>query len=120
METLLYQTARRSSSPPLVIAPVPAAAPDLAVRAVQVSPRGVVGRIGYRAGWAAHPSLYYTSAFGRATLAAVDRRSGVVQAGHVWLAPLAWLAARRHGRPFVVYAFGQDVWRARRPRQGLP
>ncbi|MBV9356089.1 MAG: glycosyltransferase family 4 protein [Chloroflexi bacterium] len=119
METLLYQTARRLSSPPLVIAPVPAAAPDLAVRAVQVSPRGIAGRLAYRAGWAAHPSLYYTSAFRRATLE-VARRSAVMQAGHVWLAPLAWQLARRHGRRFVVYAYGQEVWRGRRPRQGLP
>jgi phosphatidylinositol alpha-1,6-mannosyltransferase len=119
METLLYQTARRLAAPPLVIAPEPARVPDLAVRAVQVSPRRPVGRIGYRAGWAAHPSLYYMSAFWRATIQAVRERS-VVQAGHVWLAPLAWLVARRQGRPFVVYAYGQDVWRARRPRQGLP
>jgi phosphatidylinositol alpha-1,6-mannosyltransferase len=119
METLLYQTGRRLSSPPLVVAPRPAAAPDLAVRAIQVSPCSVVGRIGYRIGWAAHPSLYYTSAFWRATIDAM-RRSAVVQAGHVWLAPLAWLVARRNGCPFVVYAYGQDVWRQRRPRQGLP
>ena len=38
----------------------------------------------------------------------------MIQAGHIYLAPLAWLLARRLGLPFVVYAYGQEVWRAGR------
>ncbi len=112
METLLYQTARRLSVPPLVLAPRPAHAPDLAVRSIATTPRGRPGRGLYRVGWALHPSLHYTAAFWRAAVdAARTYRPDVLQAGHVYLAPLAWLLARRLGTPFVVYAFGQEVWR---------
>ena len=121
METLLYQTARRLASPPRVLAPSPAAAPDVDVRAVEVTPRRLRGRAAYHAAWAAHPALYYTSAFWRATVDAVSAHPpAVLQAGHVWLAPLAWLVARRLGRPFVVYAYGQEVWRHAPRRQGAP
>jgi phosphatidyl-myo-inositol dimannoside synthase len=118
METLLYETARRLADAPLVLAPRPAAAPDLRVRAVEVTPASLVGRAAYRAGWWLHPSLYYTTAFWRATLdALVGQRPRLLQVGHVYLAPLAWLLGRRARVPFVAYAYGQEVWRGR--RQGL-
>lgn len=116
METLLYQTARRLADPPLVLAPRPARAPDLPIRAVSTSPRTMAGRGLYRLAWALHPSLHYTRAFWRPAVTAMrDHRPHVIQAGHVYLAPLAWAMARRSGKPFVVYAFGQEVWRHGRP-----
>jgi phosphatidyl-myo-inositol dimannoside synthase len=112
METLLYQTARRLADPPLVVAPAPAAAPDVPVRSVATTPRSLAGRAAYRGAWAVHPSLHYTAAWWRATVDAVARhRPRVVLAGHVYLAPLAWLVARRAGLPFVVFGYGQEVWR---------
>jgi phosphatidylinositol alpha-1,6-mannosyltransferase len=112
VETLLYQTARRLAEPPLVIAPVPAVATDVPVRAVAT---GLGARLAYRALWLAHPSLHYTQTFLRPALhAARNWRPAVIQAGHIYLAPLAWLLARRLRLPFVVYAYGQEVWRGGR------
>jgi phosphatidylinositol alpha-1,6-mannosyltransferase len=117
IETLLYQTNRRLAEPPLVIAPVPAYASDLCVQSVATSP---AMRLTYRPLWAAHPSLHFLRAFLAPALRAIAQwRPGVIQAGHVYVAPLAWLLARRLGLPFVVYAYGQEVWRAGRP-MGLP
>ncbi len=119
METLLFQTARRLSPPPLVVAPAPALAAGLEVAGVNASPRGLAGRAAYRAVWAVHPSLYYLAAFWRAGLSAARRhRPRVIQCGHVYLAPLGWLLGRRFGTPYVVYAFGQEVWWSGR-RMGL-
>jgi phosphatidyl-myo-inositol dimannoside synthase len=112
METLLYQTARRLAAPPLVVAPAPAMVPDVHLRAVATTPRSLVGRASYRAAWAVHPALHYTAAWWRATVGALaSHRPRVLLAGHVYLAPLAWLVARRAGLPFVVFAYGQEVWR---------
>jgi len=117
IETLLYQTSRRLADPPLVVAPAPARAPDLCVHPVATN---LAARLTYRPMWAAHPSLYFLQAFLAPVLRAVNAtRPGVIQAGHVYLAPLAWLLARRLRLPFVVYAYGQEVWRAGRP-MGLP
>jgi phosphatidylinositol alpha-1,6-mannosyltransferase len=117
IETVLYQTNRRLADPPLVLAPAPACAADLPVRAL---PTGLAARLSYRPLWAAHPSLYFLHAFlAHAHRAVHAWRPGVIQAGHVYLAPLAWLLARRLGLPFVVYAYGQEVWRAGR-RMGQP
>src|SRR5688572_2272805 len=113
METLLYQTSRRLVEPPLVLAPQPASAPDLPVSAV---PMSAPHRLAYRPLWSVHPSLHYLARFWLpAVRAARAWRPRVIQAGHVYLAPLAWLLARRLGRPFVAYAYGQEVWRAGRP-----
>ena len=127
VETLLGQTSRRLAEPPLVLAAAPAAAAavppadaavppaDTAVplRAVRL---GFVGRASYRPLWAAHPSLHYLLTFLRPAARAVRTwRPRVILAGHVYLAPLAWLLARRTRRPFVVFAYGQEVWRAGRP-----
>lgn len=119
IETLLYQTSRRMASPPLVIAPAPAAGSGLEVRPIRTAPRGPGGRLAYRASWSVHPSLHYLATFLRpAARAFRDSRAQVVQAGHVYLAPLAWLLARRARRPFVLYAYGQEVLRSR--REGVP
>jgi len=116
IETLLYQTSRRLAEPPLVVAPAPARAPDLCVHNVATN---LAARLTYRPLWAAHPSLYYLHAFLAPALGAVRAsRPRVIQAGHAYLAPLAWLLARRLGLPFVVYAYGQEVWRGGR-RTGL-
>jgi phosphatidylinositol alpha-1,6-mannosyltransferase len=113
VETLLYQTTRRLSEPPHVLAPAPAAAPDLSVQAIRLS---LADRLAYRPLWAAHPALHYLQAFWRPALRAVSRwRPQVIQAGHIYLAPLALLLARRFGLRLVVYAYGQEVWRAGRP-----
>jgi len=114
VETLLYQTARRLSSPPLVVVPGagprPPDVPTLAVR------NTVYSRAVYRPTWLAHPSLYYLAALWQPALAAArEWRPRVIQVGHVSLAPLGWLLARRLRRPWVVYAYGQEVWRAGRP-----
>ncbi|MDQ6673617.1 MAG: glycosyltransferase family 4 protein [Chloroflexota bacterium] len=113
VETLLYQTNRRLSDPPLVLAPAPAAAPDIRVQPVRLK---FAAHAAYRPLWAVHPSLHYLQLlFAPALRAATTWRPRVIQAGHVYLAPVAWLLARRLGVPFVVYAYGQEVWRAGRP-----
>jgi phosphatidyl-myo-inositol dimannoside synthase len=112
VETLLYQTNRRLAEPPLVIAPTPAAVPDVRVLAVRTNLRA---RLTYRPLWAAHPSLYFLQAFlAPALRASRTSHACVIQAGHVYFAPLAWLLANRLGLPFVVYAYGQEVWRSGR------
>ena len=113
VETLLYQTNRRLSDPPLVLAPAPASADDALVRPVCVN---LAGRVAYRPLWQLHPSLHYAQTFWRPALAAARTwRPGVIQAGHIYLAPLAWLVSRQLRLPFVVYAYGQEVWRGGRP-----
>src|SRR6202171_2045529 len=113
VETLLYQTNRRLAEPPVVLAPAPAAAPDLHVSQVRLD---LAGRLAYRPLWHLHPSLHFIQAFWRPALkAAATWRPQAIQAGHIYLAPLAWLLARRLRLPFVVYAYGQEVWRAGRP-----
>ena len=117
IETLLYQTNRRLSVPPLVVAPEPAAAPDLQVQSVRTE---LAARLAYRPLWKLHPSLHYLQALWRSAFAAAAQsRPDVIQAGHVYLAPLARVLARRLRRPYLVYAYGQEVWRAGR-RMGLP
>jgi phosphatidylinositol alpha-1,6-mannosyltransferase len=112
VETLLYQTSRRLADPPLVLAPAPAAAPDVAVRSVRLD---LAARAAYRPLWALHPSLHYVQMFlGPALRASAAWQPQVIQAGHIYLAPLAWLLARRLGLPFVVFTYGQEVWRAGR------
>jgi phosphatidylinositol alpha-1,6-mannosyltransferase len=108
IETLLYQTNRRLVEPPLVMAPAPAAAPGLVVQPVATS---AAGRLAYRPLWRLHPSLHFVQAFwGPAMRAVACARPRVIQAGHVYLAPLARLLARRFRTPYVVYAYGQEVW----------
>lgn len=110
METLLYQTNRRLAEPPLVLAPQPACASDLVV---QVVPTGPLGRVAYRGLWRVHPSLHYLTTFWRAAAQAMRRwRPAVIQVGHVALAPLGVLLARRARRPLVVYAYGQELLRS--------
>ena len=109
VETLLYQSARRMAEPPLVLAPAPAASPDLAVRAVRLGP---TQRLAYRPLWRLHPSLHYVHAYLLPTLKAVKTwRPEVIMAGHVYLAPLVRLLKR----PYVVFAYGQEVWRGGKP-----
>jgi phosphatidyl-myo-inositol dimannoside synthase len=108
VETLLYQTNRRLTEPPIVIAPAPADAPDLCVQPVRLGP---AARLTYRPLWAAHPSLHFLRAFLAPALRTIHMpHPRVIQAGHVYFAPLAWLLARRLDLPFVVYAYGQEVW----------
>jgi phosphatidylinositol alpha-1,6-mannosyltransferase len=117
VETLLYETTRRLAEPPLVLAPIPAAAPDLPIRAVSTSR---AARVAYRPVWRLHPSLHYLQTFLSPTLhAARAWRPRALQAGHVYLAPLARLVASRLGLPYVVYAYGQEVWQGGRP-MGVP
>jgi phosphatidylinositol alpha-1,6-mannosyltransferase len=112
VETLLYETNRRLAEPPLVLAPAPAAARDLMVRAV---PTSLGARLVYRPLWRLHPSLHYIHLFLGPTLrSARAYRPTVIQAGHIFLAPLARLVASRLGLPYVVYAYGQEVWRCGR------
>jgi phosphatidylinositol alpha-1,6-mannosyltransferase len=109
VETLLYQTNRRLADAPLVVAPAPASAPDLRVEAVATH---LVERVAYRPLWALHPSLHYLHKLWLpAVRAAVRRRPRVIQAGHIYVAPLARLLGRRLHVPYVVYAYGQEVWR---------
>jgi phosphatidyl-myo-inositol dimannoside synthase len=109
VETLLYQTNRRLREPPLVLAGAPAAAADMRVEPIRLGP---ASRAAYRPLWALHPSLHYVQTFWTAALRAVsEHKPEVLQVGHVYLAPLAWLLARRRGLPFIVYAYGQEVWR---------
>ena len=113
VETLLYHTNRRLTEPPLVLAPRPAAAPDLFVRQVTTP---LIARAAYRAEWRLHPSLHYLQTFWRPASAAIRAwRPRVLQIGHVYLAPLGWLVARRFNLPWIVYAYGQEVWRGGRP-----
>jgi phosphatidylinositol alpha-1,6-mannosyltransferase len=113
VETLLYQTSRRLIDPPLVIAPAPAAAADIAVRPVDIDP---ASRLTYRPFWALHPSLHFIRTFlGSASRAIGEWQPTLIQAGHIYLAPLARLLARRCRMPYVVYAYGQEVWRSGRP-----
>lgn len=48
-------------------------------------------------------------------MALFPRRPDLVVVGHVDLAPLAWLAKFVFGVPYVVWAYGTDVWGLRRP-----
>jgi phosphatidylinositol alpha-1,6-mannosyltransferase len=110
VETLLYETNRRLREPPLVLAPAPAFCDD-----VRVCPIGTSWpvRAAYRPLWLLHPSLHYTQRFLLPALrAARRRRPEVIQAGHVYLAPLANLLSRRLHIPYVAYAYGQEVWRS--------
>jgi phosphatidylinositol alpha-1,6-mannosyltransferase len=117
VETLLYQTSRRLVEPPVIVAPAPAAAADLKISPVHVS---IVARAAYRPLWRLHPALHFLQLFLGPTLRAARHcRPEVIQAGHVYLAPLARLVARRLGTPYLVYAYGQEVWRGGRP-MGLP
>src|SRR5438034_240105 len=82
IETLLYQTNRRLSEPPLVLAPAVAAAgagtQDISVSRVRVN---LTGRLAYRALWRLHPSLHYVQAFWAPALqSAVSWRPRVIQA----------------------------------------
>jgi phosphatidylinositol alpha-1,6-mannosyltransferase len=109
VETLLHQTFRRLADPPLVIAPAPATAADLPVRAVGLSP---VHRVAYRPLWRLHPTLHFAARFWSPAVRAIrDWRPRVLVAGHIYLAPLTWMLARRTRRPFIVCAYGQEVWR---------
>jgi phosphatidylinositol alpha-1,6-mannosyltransferase len=113
VETLLYETNRRLAEPPLVLAPWPAATRDLPVWPVRT---GWTARAAYRPLWRLHPSLHYAQLFlGPALRAMRGWRPHVIQAGHVYLAPLAQLLARRSGVPYAVYAYGQEVWRDGQP-----
>jgi phosphatidylinositol alpha-1,6-mannosyltransferase len=113
IETLLYQTNRRLRDSPLVMAPAPAWAKDLDVRPVGI---GAPARVAYRPLWRLHPSLHFFQRFWRpAVMAARDWHPRVIQAGHIYVAPLARMLARRLGIPYVVYAYGQEVWRFGRP-----
>ncbi|MBV9546767.1 MAG: glycosyltransferase family 4 protein [Chloroflexi bacterium] len=117
VETLLYQTFTRIAEPPLVIAPTPAHAPDMAITPVGMS---TVDRAAYRPLWKIHPTLHFSARFWRPTLRAMRAwRPRVLVAGHIYLAPLTWMLARRTRRPFVVCAYGQEVWRGGAP-MGLP
>src|SRR5437764_10712938 len=116
VETLLYQTQRRLREPPLVLAPAPALANDVPVWSVA---NDLLTRLAYRPLWRMHPTLHYLQAFWRPAVQAAARwRPAVIQAGHVYLAPLAWLLARRLRLPFVVYVYGQEVWQRGR-RMGV-
>jgi phosphatidyl-myo-inositol dimannoside synthase len=111
IETLLYQTERRLQDPPVVLAPPPASAPGLAIRH---APLRRLDRALYRPLWRAHPALHYLARFWAPALRAVrETQPRVLQAGHVYLAPLAWLLSRRLHLPYVVYAYGQEVDRTR-------
>src|SRR5438105_2425285 len=114
VETLLYQTTRRLAQPPLVLAPRSQSTPaDVSVLGV---PTTLSARVAYRPAWRLHPSLYYLLAWLPASLRAARQcRPGVIQVGHVYLAPLDWLLARRLRVPWLVYAYGQEVWRNGRP-----
>ena len=117
VETLLYQTARRLSDPPLVFAPASATPPDMVVTRVAPS---LTARAAYRPLWRLHPTLWYALVYLRPTLRAIRAwRPRVLQAGHVYLAPITRLLAQRARLPYVVYAYGQEVWRGGHP-MGLP
>jgi phosphatidylinositol alpha-1,6-mannosyltransferase len=112
VETLLYQTNRRLAEAPLVLGPA-AGAPAITVHPI---PMTIARRLIYRPSWFVHPALYYLAAWWRPALQAARAwRPSVIQVGHVYLAPLGWLLARGLRRPWVAYAYGQEVWRAGRP-----
>lgn len=112
VETLLYETNRRLADPPLVLAPAPAAADGVCVQAVRTD---AAARLAYRPLWRLHPSLHYLQAFWVPALRAARQwHPEVIQAGHVYLGPLAQLVARRLQLPWVLYAYGQEVWRGGR------
>ncbi|GAC1326838.1 MAG: glycosyltransferase family 4 protein [Chloroflexota bacterium] len=109
IETLLYETSRRMAEPPAVVAPAPSSAADLEVHQVRLS---LGNRLVYRPAWRVHPTLHYLHAFWRPSVQAIRaHRPRVLLAGHVFLAPLAWVLARRLDLPFVAFAYGQEVWR---------
>jgi phosphatidylinositol alpha-1,6-mannosyltransferase len=113
VETMLYQTNRRLAEAPLVLAPWPAAAAGMEVRSVKPS---FGQRAAYRPVWWLHPSLHYLQVFWRPAMSAARAgRPSVIQAGHVNMAPLAWVLARKLRVPYLVYLHGQEVWRAGRP-----
>src|SRR5919198_6460731 len=86
IESLLYQTNRRLSEPPLVLAPAPASACAIHVRQLAM---GVVGRLAYRPLWRVHPSLHYLLTFWRPTVRAIaEVRPAALQIGHIYLASL--------------------------------
>lgn len=112
IETLLYQTNRRLAEAPLLVGP-PAGASEMTVHPIRTT---LGRRLVYRPTWFVHPALYYLAAWWRPALqAARDWRPRAIQVGHVYLAPLGWLLARRLRCPWLVYAYGQEVWRAGRP-----
>jgi phosphatidylinositol alpha-1,6-mannosyltransferase len=93
--------------PPLVLAPPPAGVRDMRVQVVRT---GLAGRVAYRGLWRVHPSLHYLTTFWRPAVQAIrEWRPEVVQVGHVALAPLGFLLARRARKPWLVYAYGQEV-----------
>ena len=107
VETLLYETTRRMREPPLVLAPTPAAADDVAVRRVSLGP---LHRAAYRPAWGLHPSLHYAQRFlGPAQKALGAWRPEVILAGHVYLAPLARLLSLRAGVPYVVAFYHPSI-----------
>lgn len=119
METLLYQTARHLAAPPVVVAPPPVCVPDLRVVPVGGGGTGLAERAAYRVLWRLHPSLHYTRTFWRPFFQAMRaHRPRVIQVGHVYLAPLARIAAGRLGIPYVLYVHGREVWREGR-REGI-
>jgi phosphatidylinositol alpha-1,6-mannosyltransferase len=102
--------------PPLVLAPVPARTADVTVRTMSLN---AFARAMYRPLWKLHPSLHYLQSFITPSLRAVAAwRPDVILAGHVYLAPLAHVLSRMAGTPYVVLAYGQEVWRGGR-RMGL-
>ncbi len=112
IETLLFETNRRLPQPPLVVVPGSPAASALPVRWTPIARRH---KLLYRPTWFLHPALWYLVTLWRAAVdAARESRPNVLQAGHVYVAPLVWLLARRLGRPWLMYAYGQEVWRAGR------
>lgn len=113
VETLLYETNRRLREPPLVLAPEPASARDMAVQSVKTD---IPSRALYRPAWWLHPSLHYLQRFlGPGLRAMRGWRPDVIQVGHLYLGPLARLMSRRFGVPYVIYTYGQEVWRAGQP-----
>jgi phosphatidylinositol alpha-1,6-mannosyltransferase len=79
----------------------------------------LASRLAYRALWRLHPSLHFLQRFWLPALrAAADEHPHVIQVGHIYFAPLARMLSRRLGLPYVVYAYGQEVWRHAR-RVGL-
>ena len=111
VETLLYQTNRLLTDPPLVLAPAPSGRADVTVRSVRLD---LAARAAYRPSGRCTRRCTTCRPSPGLQRAAAGWRPQVIQAGHIYLAPLAWLLARRLGLPFVVYAYGQEVWRAGR------
>lgn len=119
LERVLYETNRRLHPAPSVLAPAPASAGDMDVWAVPLR-RTLPNRAAYAATWRVHPALHYLRTLLRPAARLVAReRPEVLQCGHVYVAPLTWLLAARIGRPWLTYAYGQEVWRGGR-MEGLP